>query len=410
VASSPWLGRYAGADDGCRQLSVSVGRALPGADHFVECLDRQVTGAASLAGTVAVLFFSESFTRSYSVLSAAGGFNGSAFSALATTNLPAGFAPALSYTTTDVVVNLTAVLGQGAGLSQNQQNAAGALNNFFNNGGTLSGGFVSIFRLTGSNLCKVLSQVSGEAATGAQQVGFQIQFLNLMLDPFVDGRTGLPARAAPRLASRQSTTRRCQTMSPSPTPRCSRSHPPRRRPSTNAGARGAAPMAAATAPQAIRPSWAAMISPPPPQALPAVSTIVSRPTASSASRSPAAAWSLAQGLGTGKSDAFQAGVYGATRSGPAYLAAAFAFVNHWMSSDRFAFTGDHLTASFNAQSYGGRVESGYRFTTIYGSVTPYAAIQVQSFRTPGYSETDTNGGGFALSYNSRTGNLRDGNL
>jgi len=141
-----------------------------------------VTGAASLAGTVAVLFFSESFTRSYSVLSAAGGFNGSAFSALATTNLPAGFAPALSYTTTDVVVNLTAVLGQGAGLSQNQQNAAGALNNFFNNGGTLPAGFVSIFRLTGSNLGNALSQVSGEAATGAQQVGFQMesQFIKVM--------------------------------------------------------------------------------------------------------------------------------------------------------------------------------------------------------------------------------------
>jgi len=160
-----------------------------------------VTGAASLAGTVAVLFFSESFTRSYSVLSAAGGFNGSAFSALATTNLPAGFAPALSYTTTDVVVNLTAVLGQGAGLSQNQQNAAGALNNFFNNGGTLPGGFVSIFRLTGSNLGNMLSQVSGEAATGARQVGFQSesQFLNLMLDPFVDGRTGLAGTSGPAL-------------------------------------------------------------------------------------------------------------------------------------------------------------------------------------------------------------------
>ena len=113
-------------------------------------------------------------------------------------------------------------------------------------------------------------------------------------------------------------------------------------------------------------------------------------------------WSLANGLGGGKSDAFQAGVYGATRSGPAYLAAAFAFTNHWMSTDRFA-VGDHLTASFNAQSYGGRVESGYRFATWYGGVTPYAAIQAQSFRTPGYSETDTTGGGFALAYNSRTG-------
>src|SRR5262245_34808857 len=84
-------------------------------------------------------------------------------------------------------------------------------------------------------------------------------------------------------------------------------------------------------------------------------------------------WSLAQGLGGGKSDAFQAGVYGATRSGPAYLAAAFAFTNHWMSTDRFA-VGDHLTANFNAQSYGGRLEGGYRFGTPYGGITPYAAI------------------------------------
>ena len=114
-------------------------------------------------------------------------------------------------------------------------------------------------------------------------------------------------------------------------------------------------------------------------------------------------WSLAQGVGGGKSDAFQAGVYGATRSGPAYLAAAFAFTNHWMSTDRFAFAGDHLTASFNAQSIGARVESGYRFATAFGGVTPYAAVQAQNFRTPSYSETDVNGGGFALAYNARTG-------
>src|SRR5262249_6626699 len=81
-------------------------------------------------------------------------------------------------------------------------------------------------------------------------------------------------------------------------------------------------------------------------------------------------WSLAQGLGGGKSDAFQAGIYGTTRWGAAYLAAALAFTNHWMSTDRFAFAGDHLIASFNAQSFGGRVEGGYRFATIYGGLTP----------------------------------------
>jgi outer membrane autotransporter protein len=111
-------------------------------------------------------------------------------------------------------------------------------------------------------------------------------------------------------------------------------------------------------------------------------------------------WSLSQGLGGGRSDAFQAGLYGATKSGPAYLAAAFAFANHWMSTDRFA-VGDHLTANFNAQSYGGRLEGGYRFATPYAGITPYAAIQAQNFHTPSYTETGLIPSGFALSFNGR---------
>ena len=74
-----------------------------------------------------------------------------------------------------------------------------------------------------------------------------------------------------------------------------------------------------------------------------------------------------------------------------------------MSTDRFAAFGDHLTADFKAQSFGGRVETGYRFGVPVVGVTPYAAVQAQSFRTPGYSEVDATSGGFGLSYNSRTG-------
>jgi outer membrane autotransporter protein len=113
-------------------------------------------------------------------------------------------------------------------------------------------------------------------------------------------------------------------------------------------------------------------------------------------------WSLAQGLGGGRSDAFQAGVYAAARSGPAYVAASLAFADHWMSTDRFAPFGDHLTASFNAQSIGARLETGYRFGTGASGVTPYGALTAQQFRTPSYSETDLTGGGFALAYNGRT--------
>ena len=155
-----------------------------------------VTGTATLAGTVTALFTGGTYiTRSYTILSAAGGRSGT-FGGLASVNLPSGFAANLSYTSTDVLLNLAAILGQGAGLSQNQQNVANALNNFFNNGGALPANFVPVFNLSGANLGNALTQLSGEAATGAQRGGFQLtsQFLDLMLDPFVFGSGGIGRR------------------------------------------------------------------------------------------------------------------------------------------------------------------------------------------------------------------------
>jgi outer membrane autotransporter protein len=111
-------------------------------------------------------------------------------------------------------------------------------------------------------------------------------------------------------------------------------------------------------------------------------------------------WSLAQNLGSGGSNAFQAGVYATTRSGPLYLAGALAYTQHWMSTDRFAFAGDRLYASFNAESVGGRAEAGYRIAGTVAAVTPYAAVQAQNFHTPTYSETDYSGGVFGLTYNA----------
>ena len=39
---------------------------------------------------------------------------------------------------------------------------------------------------------------------------------------------------------------------------------------------------------------------------------------------------------------------------------------------------------------------------MFGGITPYAAIQAQSFRTPDYNETDVNGSGFGLGFAGRT--------
>ncbi len=117
-------------------------------------------------------------------------------------------------------------------------------------------------------------------------------------------------------------------------------------------------------------------------------------------------WNLAQGLGTGRSDAFMAGLYGVTHQGPVYLAGSLAFANNWFTTNRIAL-GDQLTASFQGQSYAARLEGGYRFALPLdrglAGVTPYAAVQVQDFHTPAYSETDLTSGGFGLSYNAMTG-------
>ena len=109
-------------------------------------------------------------------------------------------------------------------------------------------------------------------------------------------------------------------------------------------------------------------------------------------------WGLANAMGGGRSDALQAGVYGISYLGPAYLAGALAFTNHWFTTSRSAL-GDALTATFTGQSYGGRLEGGYRFGVLPTlGVTPYAAVQAQDFRTPAYSESDLTNGGFGLSY------------
>ena len=265
---------------------------------------------------------------------------------------------------------------------------------------------MTIFGLTGANLRNALSQLSGEAATGGQQVAFQLtnQFLGLMLDPFVDGRSGVAGAGGPALgfapeqeALPEDIALAYSSVLEAPPVKAASfeqrwtawggAYGGSNRTTGDQVVVGSHDLSARAAGFAAGLDY--HLTP---------NTVVGFALAGGGTN-----WSLAQGLGGGRSDAFQAGVYGATRAGQAYLAAAFSYTNHWMSTDRFAFAGDHLTASFNAQSFGARVESGYRFATLFGGLTPYAAIQAQNFRTPSYSETDASGGGFALAYNARTG-------
>jgi T5SS/PEP-CTERM-associated repeat protein len=391
-----------------------------------------VSGTASLAGTVHANFLPGSFIqRSYTILTAAGGRSGT-FDALATAGLPVNFQASLSYPGNTAVLNLTAQLVPPpspptpptppsppgpptppgppipAGpppltFTINQLNVGNAIDNFFNNGGALPSSFLPLFSLTGNNLTSALDQLSGEAATGAQKVGFQLtdQFLNLMLDPFVDGRTGVGGVDRPALGfaperaplPEDIALAYAKVLKTPPKPPTfeqrwtvwGAGYGGSNRTDGDLAVVGSHDLSARTAGGAAGLDY--HLSP---------STVVGFALAGAGTD-----WSLSQGLGGGKSDAFQAGIYGATKSGPAYLAAAFAFTNHWMSTDRISFAGDHLTADFNAQSYGGRLEGGYRFGTPYGGITPYGAIQAQSFHTPSYTETGVIPNGFALTFNGR---------
>jgi autotransporter-associated beta strand protein len=360
-----------------------------------------VAGSATLTGSVRAVLAPGSYTaRRYDILHAAGGLGGTTFSDV-TTNAP-GFAGSLSYTATDVFLTLNATLGAGTTLSQNQQNVANAINTFFNNGGTLPADFFPIFGLSGGNLANTLSRLDGEAATGAERAGLQLtnEFLTLMLDPFVNGRANVGGGGGPAMGFGPET----KTNLPPDVALAYASILGKAQPKpafdqrwTAWGAAfggsniaGGNPVAGSNNVTVSTYGFASGVD----YHL-STNTMVGFALAGAGTN-----WGLADAFGAGRSDALQAGVYGISWFGPAYVAGALALTNHWFTTNRSAL-GDQLTASFDGQSYGARLEGGYRYDVVPTlGLTPYGAVQFQNFHTPTYSEGDASGGGFGLTYNA----------
>jgi uncharacterized protein with beta-barrel porin domain len=116
-------------------------------------------------------------------------------------------------------------------------------------------------------------------------------------------------------------------------------------------------------------------------------------------------WNLDGGLGNGRSDMFQAGLYARQRFGDAYLAGALAYNFHDVTTTRTVTVAgtDTLQGRFQANGLGARFEGGYHVATPFVRLTPYGAVQVQSIFLPSYGETATSGSNqFALNYTSQT--------
>jgi hypothetical protein len=296
----------------------------------------------------------------------------------------------------DLNVTGASLLTTPSGANQNQQNVIRGINNGILNSPAntpLPSQFLGLGGLSGPSLLAAATQLDGEANTGAERAALQLtnQFLALMLDPFVYGRGGVGSTSA---------------------------------------AIGFAPDERSNLPPDIALAYASILTkaPKPPtfeqrwttwgSAFGGSNTANGDPAAGSSNitantygfasgmdyhvspytvvgfalAGAGTNWGLAKAPGSGRSDAMQIGGYGITWFGTAYLAGALSFTNHWFTSSRSAL-GDQLSANFVGQSYGARLEGGYRYPVVPTfAVTPYGAVQFQDFNTPAYSESDASGG------------------
>jgi autotransporter-associated beta strand protein len=397
-------------------ITVSGGLSFVGAGNYLvevspSAADRtNVTGAATLTGTVQALFLAGSYApKSYVILSANGGLTGT-FGTVSLIGVPAALSASITYTPTDVVLNLTSAFTQVTGLNVNQAAVASALDKAFNSGVPVNPSFATLFGLPASVIPGVLTQLAGEIGTAAPTAGFQTidQFLNLMLDPFLETRLGdgsVQGRAlsfAPQSSVQAALPAELlsyNAMIPKAPPMVA---PDRRWTVWGAafGASGRFSGDAVIGSNTLKVSTGSFAA--------GIDYRVSPDTVLGLAVSGGAYNYGLDALGSGRGNVLQAGLYGSTRFAEhAYLSAALAYGRHDLATDRSVTVGgvfDRLSADFNTNSWGGRVETGYRFAMMNGlGVTPFAAVQAQRFETGAYAERDLTGlAAFALNYAAQT--------
>jgi autotransporter-associated beta strand protein len=362
-----------------------------------------VTGTATLAGTVGAAFAAGSTVmKQYTIMTATGGRSGS-FDGVGVIGAPSALVATLSYDPTHVYLNFALDYGATPGVNANQTAVGTTLTNFFN----ANGGIPAAFAALGP---AGLTQASGELGTGTQQATFDAMnlFLGILSDPFIDGRGAGPTGGA------------------GPTAFAGQGDGASAFAATNSNAARDAfagfPTKADTARNnRLDPHWSVWGS-----AYGGGSSTDGNAGLGSNSTtarvfgfvagadyrlSPVtlAGFALAgggtnfsvNGLGSGRSDLFQAGAFMRHDVGAAYLSAALAYGWQDVTTDRTVTIAgiDQLHAEFNANAWSGRLEGGTRFVTPWMGVTPYAAGQFTTYQLPAYAEQALAGtNAFALSY------------
>ena len=297
-----------------------------------------------------------------------------------------------------------------------QRAVANAIDTFVSNGGTITLDYLNLYNLSPTELATALSQLQGEAGTGIAQAGTQAMnsFLSLVTNPFNNNRPfalnrppseigpGMPLKArgyAPESPSSPASSAFDSVDSIA--------FGRGRRLSVWGGGYGGQNITTGDASAGTHDRTARVYG----VAAGLDYLVTPHTVVGFALGGGGTNFGLAGGYGSGNSDMFQAAVYSTTRINAAYISGALAYGWHHVNTDRYLTVAgtDHLTADFDANSFGGRIEGGYRFAmpsffyaTAFG-ITPYAAVQAQVFHTPSYSESAASASStFALAYDTQS--------
>ena len=371
-----------------------------------------VTGTANLAGKVVVDPLTRlSVTTTYTILNAGtvrGTFSAAEFL------IANSFASnaRLSYVGNSVLLTLDPGMlspnlpGNG---NVNHRNVATAIDNALISG-AMPGRFNALFALSGQGLLNTLTQLSGEAGTGSQQTTFNAmnQFMGVMTDPFIAGRgDGISAGGTPAGYADEEASAYAQDRRPSDALAAIYSKAPPQLPtfeqrwSVWAAGFGGSQTTDGNAVIGSNNTSSTLSG----TAVGADYRFSPNTIAGFALAGGGTSFTVANNLGGGRSDLFQAGAFIRHNLGPAYLVGALAYGWQDITTDRtITLAGlDRLRAEFKANAWSGRLEGGYRFVTQGLGITPYAAGQFTTFELPNYAETTIVGvNTFALAYNSRS--------
>ncbi len=100
---------------------------------------------------------------------------------------------------------------------------------------------------------------------------------------------------------------------------------------------------------------------------------------------------LGRNLGSSNADIFQLGLYGATKIGALSLAGSLSYAAMQVETRRnVPALGLGTTADYSAHVWGGRLQAAYDLFSAGGfTVSPIAALQIQSVHTPNFRETNS---------------------